>query len=115
MVVDADLRQFLRHRVHLGRHSLEGAAVDGHEQVEAALTPEPPHGQQVAGALEEVELAERIDVGGGDGVVAGLPQHAHKRDHRAERIPVRAEMPGDEYPLRAVDQLRDGPVCLSLV
>ena len=95
---------------------LDGGAVHGEEEVELAVL-EAAQGHEVGHALQEAGLAEGFGIGRGDGIVAGRAEETGERDHRAERIPVRAQVPRDEDPLRLLQQRlrrREIFTCLQL-
>ena len=119
MVVDANALKPPRDRLDFGRHAAERTAVHGDKEVKGtAKTPasalQLAHGNQVGRAFEEAGLPKRVEVGGRPRVLPGASQKPRQGDHRAERIPVGAQVPRNENPLCALNKLLCGVIVFPL-
>ena len=104
MVVYGEGGKLLGKGAHFGREAVRGCAVHVDEQVELAFL-QAAERDEVGHALEEAGLAEGMDVRRGERIVSCGREHPREGNHRAKRIPVRAEMPRNENPLGFLQQL----------
>ena len=114
MVVDGEGGQLLGEWAHFGGQAVGGRAVHVDEQIESALF-QAAEGYQIGHAFEKARLAEGVDVRRGECLVPGGGEQARKGDHRAERVPVRAEVARDEDAPRFRQQLFGRPIVGSIV